>query len=99
MAKTAKHSRNSKTIKATKPSLAHGGAVHASIRNRWQSERPFSGHSDRSLLRKLQSGAVLGYTKDLIYKELERRNVLLIDIVTGKPEQNHFSKLEAIYGR
>lgn len=66
-------------VPAPKPSLAYGGAVHASIRNRWQSERPFLGHSESSLVRKLRSDAVLDYTKDLIYKELCSRGVIEID--------------------
>jgi hypothetical protein len=56
-----------------KPVLAFGGVVHAAIRDRWQSARPFAGHTDDSLHRKAVCRALTKRTKEEIQRELVLR--------------------------
>lgn len=46
------------------------------IRRRWLSERPFKGHTKKSLLRKIQNDAGREDVKDQVRRELQLREAL-----------------------
>ncbi|WCS28885.1 hypothetical protein LOK46_32355 (plasmid) [Methylobacterium sp. NMS14P] len=64
-------------IAHSKTPLAFGGMVHAVIRDRWQSNRPFAGHTEDSLRRKVRSPAIANHIKEQAQRELALREGLI----------------------
>ena len=65
--------KTASSIAPSEPALAFGGMVHAAIRKRWQSDRPFVGHTEDSLRRKVRSPAIANHIKEQAQRELALR--------------------------